>query len=33
LATHTFDFVDASRAFGAVDRREAGLVHAALCYT
>ncbi len=33
LATHTFDFVDASRAFAAVDRREAGLVHAALCYT
>ena len=33
LATHTFAFVDASQAFAAVDRREPGLVHAALCYT
>jgi threonine dehydrogenase-like Zn-dependent dehydrogenase len=33
LATHAFDFVDASQAFAAVDRRDPGLVHAALCYT
>jgi 2-desacetyl-2-hydroxyethyl bacteriochlorophyllide A dehydrogenase len=33
LATHSFPFVDAPRAFAAVDQREPGLVHAALCYT
>jgi 2-desacetyl-2-hydroxyethyl bacteriochlorophyllide A dehydrogenase len=33
LATHSFAFDQADRAFAAVDRGEAGLVHAALCYT
>jgi 2-desacetyl-2-hydroxyethyl bacteriochlorophyllide A dehydrogenase len=33
LATHSFPFERASEAFGVVDRGEAGLVHAALCYT
>jgi 2-desacetyl-2-hydroxyethyl bacteriochlorophyllide A dehydrogenase len=33
LATHGFPFVDAPRAFAAVDHSEPGLVHAALCYT
>jgi 2-desacetyl-2-hydroxyethyl bacteriochlorophyllide A dehydrogenase len=33
LATHMFPFADAARAFAAVDGGEAGLVHAALCYT
>ena len=33
LATHAFPFADAARAFAAVDGGEAGLLHAALCYT
>jgi 2-desacetyl-2-hydroxyethyl bacteriochlorophyllide A dehydrogenase len=33
LATHSFPFDRAGEAFAAVDRGEAGLVHAALCYT
>jgi 2-desacetyl-2-hydroxyethyl bacteriochlorophyllide A dehydrogenase len=33
LATHAFPFDRAGRAFAAVDRGDAGLVHAALCYT
>ena len=33
LATHSFPFERASEAFAVVDRGEAGLVHAALCYT
>jgi 2-desacetyl-2-hydroxyethyl bacteriochlorophyllide A dehydrogenase len=33
LATHSFPFDRATEAFAAVDRGDAGLVHAALCYT
>lgn len=33
LATHSFPFDRAGEAFAAVDRGDAGLVHAALCYT
>ena len=33
LATHAFPLADAAAAFAAVDRGDAGLVHAALCYT
>ncbi len=33
LATHSFPFERAREAFAVVDRGEAGLVHAALCYT
>jgi 2-desacetyl-2-hydroxyethyl bacteriochlorophyllide A dehydrogenase len=33
LATHSFPFERASEAFAVVDRGEAGLMHAALCYT
>jgi 2-desacetyl-2-hydroxyethyl bacteriochlorophyllide A dehydrogenase len=32
LATHTFSFDDAGEAFAALDRRETGLIHAALGY-
>jgi 2-desacetyl-2-hydroxyethyl bacteriochlorophyllide A dehydrogenase len=33
LATHSYPFEQAGEAFAAVDRGDAGLVHAALCYT
>jgi 2-desacetyl-2-hydroxyethyl bacteriochlorophyllide A dehydrogenase len=33
LATHSFPFEQAAEAFAAVDRGDAGLMHAALCYT
>jgi hypothetical protein len=33
LATHAFPFDRAGEAFAAVDRGDAGLVHAALWYT
>jgi 2-desacetyl-2-hydroxyethyl bacteriochlorophyllide A dehydrogenase len=33
LATHSFPFEQAAEAFAAIDRGEAGLMHAALCYT
>jgi 2-desacetyl-2-hydroxyethyl bacteriochlorophyllide A dehydrogenase len=33
LATHAFPFEQAAEALAAVDRGDAGLVHAALCYT
>jgi threonine dehydrogenase-like Zn-dependent dehydrogenase len=33
LATHSYPFDRAGEAFAAVDRGDAGLVHAALCYT
>jgi threonine dehydrogenase-like Zn-dependent dehydrogenase len=32
LATHTYPISDAARAFEAIDRREPGLIHAALVY-
>jgi 2-desacetyl-2-hydroxyethyl bacteriochlorophyllide A dehydrogenase len=33
LATHSFPFERAGEAFATVDRGDAGLIHAALCYT
>jgi 2-desacetyl-2-hydroxyethyl bacteriochlorophyllide A dehydrogenase len=33
LATHSYPFEQAGEAFAAVDRGDAGLIHAALCYT
>jgi 2-desacetyl-2-hydroxyethyl bacteriochlorophyllide A dehydrogenase len=33
LATHSYPFDQAGEAFAAVDRGDAGLIHAALCYT
>ena len=33
LATHSYPFEQADEAFAAVDRGDAGVVHAALCYT
>jgi len=33
LATHSYPFEHAGEAFAAVDRGDAGLIHAALCYT
>jgi 2-desacetyl-2-hydroxyethyl bacteriochlorophyllide A dehydrogenase len=33
LATHSYPFEQAGEAFAAVDRGDAGLMHAALCYT
>jgi 2-desacetyl-2-hydroxyethyl bacteriochlorophyllide A dehydrogenase len=33
LATHSFPFEQAAEAFAVVERGDAGLVHAALCYT
>jgi threonine dehydrogenase-like Zn-dependent dehydrogenase len=32
LATHSYPFEQAGEAFAAVDRGDAGLIHAALCY-